>query len=122
MCPAHGDSISPPVLIADTYGKTISYEYDACGNLTRVTDWAGRVTAYTYDANNRVAGVANPDGSTTTTVYDSMQRVTSTVEKTAGGAVISGFEYTYNDLRKLPRKKHLPIRGKYAILMTISAG
>ena len=57
--------------------------------------------------NARGHGVAKPDGSTTTTVYDSMQRVTSTVEKTAGGTVISGFEYTYDDLSKIVEEKVL---------------
>ena len=106
----------------DTYGKVIRYEYDAVGNLSkiiypdnttvsydydknrnlvRVTDWANRVTSYTYDENNRVVGVAKPDGSVTATVYDNKQRVTSTVERTAGGAIISGFEYLYDDLSRI---------------------
>ena len=62
---------------------------------------------FTRSVNNPVARMSNPDGSTTTTVYDSMQRVTSTVEKTAGGTVISGFEYTYDDLSKIVEEKVL---------------
>jgi len=112
----------------DTYGKVIRYEYDAVGNMTKltypdgsavnytydancnlltVTDWANRVTSYTYDENNRVIGVTKPDGSVTTTVYDNMQRVTSTVERTADGAVITGFEYTYDDLSRIVEEKVL---------------
>ena len=112
----------------DTYGKIIRYEYDAVGNLSkitypdntavtyaydenhnliRVTDWANRVTSYTYDENNRVVGVTKPDGSITTTLYDNKQRVISTVEKTAGGAVITGFEYTYDDLSRIVEEKVL---------------
>ena len=112
----------------DTYGKVIRYEYDAVGNLPkiiypdntavtyaydanhnliRVTDWANRVTSYTYDVNNRVVGVTKPDGSVTTTVYDNKQRVTSTVERTATGAVITGFEYTYDDLSRIIEEKVL---------------
>ena len=115
------DALNRVTSCTDTYGKVIQYEYDAVGNLTRViypdntavtyaydanhnlirvTDWANRVTAYTYDANNRVVGVTKPDGSVTTTVYDSKQRVTSTVERTATGTVISGFEYTYDNLSR----------------------
>ena len=72
-----------------------------------MTDWANRVTSYTYDANNRVVGVTKPDGSITTTVYDNKQRVTSTVEKTVSGTVITGFEYTYDDLSRIVEEKVL---------------
>ena len=91
---------------------TVTYEYDANHNLTRVTDWAGRVTEYTYDENNRVVGVTKPDGSETTTAYDNKQRVTSTVEKTADGTVITGFEYTYDDLSRIVEEKVLAILQK----------
>ena len=85
----------------------VSYAYDANHNLIRVTDWANRVTAYTYDENNRVVGVTKPDGSVTTTLYDNKQRVTSTVERTAAGVVITGFEYTYDDLSRIIEDKVL---------------
>ena len=81
--------------------------YGTNRNLIRVTDWANRVTTYTYDANNRVVGVTKPDGSVTTTLYDNKQRVTSTVEKTASGSVITGFEYTYDDLSRIVEEKNL---------------
>ncbi len=54
-----------------------------------------------------MVGITKPNGSTVTTVYDDMQRVTSTVEKTAGGVVITGFEYTYDDLSRIVEEKHL---------------
>ena len=122
------DALNRVSSYTDTYGKVIRYEYDAVGNLSRliypdnttvtygydanhnllrVTDWANRVTSYTYDANNRVVGVTKPDGSVTTTVYDNKQRVTSTVERTAGGVVITGFEYTYDDLSRIIEEKVL---------------
>ena len=122
------DALNRVSSYTDTYGKVIRYEYDAVGNLSkliypdntavtyaydanrnliRVTDWANRVTTYTYDVNNRVIGVVKPDGSITTTVYDNKQRITSTVEKTASGAVITGFEYTYDSLSRIVEEKHL---------------
>ena len=122
------DALNRVTSVTDTDGNVIRYEYDAIGNLTkliypdntavtyaydenrnliRVTDWANRVTSYTYDVNNRVIGVIKPDGSVTTTIYDNMQRVTSTVEKTAGGTVITGFEYTYDDLSRIVEEKVL---------------
>ena len=128
------DALNRVTKYTDTFGKVIRYEYDAVGNLTRmvypdntavnytydanrnlltVTDWANRVTAYTYDVNNRVVGVTKPDGSVTTTVYDNKQRVTSTVEKTASGTVITGFEYTYDDLSRIVEEKHLDSNTKF---------
>ncbi len=122
------DALNRVSSCTDTYGKTITYVYDAAGNLqrmvypdntvvtyeydennnlTKVTDWAGRVTAYTYDVNNRVVGVTKPDGSVTTTVYDDKQRIISTVEKTVSGAVITGFEYTYDELGRISTETHL---------------
>lgn len=122
------DALNRVTSYTDTYGKVIRYEYDAVGNLSkliypdntavtyaydanrnliRVTDWANRVTSYTYDENNRVVGVSKPDGSVTSTVYDNKQRVTSTVEKTADGTVISGFEYQYDDLSRIVKENVL---------------
>ena len=48
-----------------------------------------------------------PDGSITTTTYDSKQRIISTVERTPQEVVITGFEYTYDDLDRLIEEKHL---------------
>ena len=128
------DALNRVSTYTDTYGKTVGYEYDAVGNLSkiiypdntavtyaydanhnliRVTDWANRVTTYTYDENNRVVGVTKPDGSVTTTVYDGKQRVTSTVERTAGGTIITGFEYTYDDLSRIVEEKHLDKNAKF---------
>ena len=122
------DAINRVSSYTDTYDNTIRYAYDAVGNLSRliypdgtavtytydanhnlltVTDWAGRVTAYTYDPNNRVTMVTKPDGSVTTTVYDNKQRMISTVDKTASGTVITGFEYTYDDLSRIIEEKVL---------------
>ena len=56
--------------------------------------------------------VTKPDGSVTTTVYDHLQRVVSTVEKTAGGVVITGFEYTYDDLSRIIEEKALENSSK----------
>jgi len=122
------DALNRVTRYTDTYGKTVCYEYDSVGNLTRlvypdnssvvygydannnlvsVTDWANRVTSYTYDVNNMVTSVTKPDGSITTTVYDNAQRVVSTVEKTAFNVVITGFEYTYDNLSRIVEEKHL---------------
>ena len=122
------DALNRIIKLTDTFGKTIQYTYDAVGNLASiiypdntavnytydannnlisVTDWANRVTSYTYDVNNMVVGVTKPDGSVTTTVYDNAQRIVSTVERTASNVVITGFEYTYDNLSRIIEEKHL---------------
>ena len=111
----------------DTYGNTIGYEYDEVGdlrkltypdntyvsyeydenhNLKKVTDWASRVTEYGYDKNNRVTSVIKPNGTTVTTTYE-RNKVKTTVEKTAAGAIITGFEYTYDNLSRIVEEKVL---------------
>lgn len=87
----------------------VNYAYDANNNnnLVSVTDWANRVTSYTYDVNNMLVGVTKPDGSVTATAYDNAGCITSTVEKTASGTVITGFEYTYDNLSRIAEEKHL---------------
>lgn len=122
------DELNRVTKLIDTYGNVICYEYDSVGNLTKmvypdntfvvysydannnlstVTDWEGRTTTYTYDANNKVIGVVYPDGSYAATVYDEKQRVVSTVENTSSNVVISGFEYTYDELNRISSETNL---------------
>ena len=49
----------------------------------------------------------------TVTVYDSAQRVTSTVEKNPSGAVIVGYEYSYDNLGRILSEIHLAKNIKY---------
>ncbi len=122
------DALNRVIVCTDTFGNTIRYGYDRVGNLKQIcypddtmvhylydannnlialVDWAGRQTNYTYDENNRLIGVTKPDGCVTTTVYDNKQRITSTVERTATGAIITGFEYVYDTLGRISEEKHL---------------
>lgn len=102
-------------LVKMTYpdNTAVVYTYDANNNLKTVTDWANRVTTYTYDANDNLVGVVKPDGSVTVTQYDSAQRVVSTVERTANGVVITGYEYTYDELGRIVTEISLADNKKY---------
>src|SRR5262249_9002427 len=59
-----------------TSAGTVSYAYDADGNLITRRDTTGTST-YTYNDENRLVGVATPDGGTWTYQYDAFgDRVT----------------------------------------------
>ncbi|WP_369252060.1 polymorphic toxin-type HINT domain-containing protein [Streptomyces sp. R41] len=57
-------------------GRTTTYEYDARGYRTKVTDPSGNVWSYTYDARGRVTSATDPDAGTTDTWYDDADRPT----------------------------------------------
>ncbi len=57
----------------DAYGQTETYEYDARGNMTKLTDRLGHVTDYTYSTtyNNLLTVKRNADNAVTTYTYSS---------------------------------------------------
>ena len=58
------------------------YEYDASGNVTRITDIDGRVTSYAYNGNNDVTGITMPGGGEYSYSYDNNRLLTETVSAT----------------------------------------
>ncbi|WP_079052314.1 polymorphic toxin type 43 domain-containing protein [Streptomyces regalis] len=59
---------------AETSGRKTTYEYDARGYRTKVTDPAGNTWSYTYDARGRVTSTSDPDTGRTETWYDDADR------------------------------------------------
>jgi YD repeat-containing protein len=79
----------------DIVDKTI-YEYDANGNLIKITNGAGYVTALSnYDANGRVGRITDPNGMNTDLAYNVRGWV---VSKTVGGETTT---YDYDDVGQL---------------------
>lgn len=58
-----------------TISKTISYEYDAVGNRTKLIDQDNGETLYTYDDANRLTAITNALGETTSYIYDGAGRL-----------------------------------------------
>ena len=80
----------------DAWLRSQLYEYDAIGNLTKLTDRRGKVTTYNYDSLDRLifAGFGTvKQGSTTTYTstidytFDAGDRLTRTVDS-LGGTII----------------------------------
>jgi RHS repeat-associated protein len=54
----------------DAFGHTLSWQYNATGQMSQMTDPAGGTYSYTYDGNNNLTGVTYPDRSSKTYWYN----------------------------------------------------
>ncbi|HEY0065021.1 MAG TPA: RHS repeat-associated core domain-containing protein [Telluria sp.] len=71
--------IVSPVLAASV-PSTASYEYDANGNLTKVTDGLGKVTTFTYDGLSRQVKSTDANLKVTSTEYDGRDQLTKVTD------------------------------------------
>lgn len=75
--------------------RQTSYEYDARGNRSKVTDPAGNAWTYTYDARKRLIASTDPDTGETTSGYDDADRLVSVTDS-------RGSTYTsYDELSRI---------------------
>lgn len=80
----------------------LKYDYDAVGNITKVTDKKGNETSYTSDKSSRMETVTR-QGQTTTYSYDDNGRRTKI---SYPGGVTQNYDYDKdNQLKKLQNKK-----------------
>jgi RHS repeat-associated protein len=79
--------------IVDRNGNTTTLSYSG-GNLVTVMDTYGRVLTFTYNAQNHLSSVKDPDGRVTTFQYDSTGHLLTKVADPNGKSV----QYTYNTL------------------------
>ena len=100
-------------------GRTLSWTYDAMGNVQTKTDYQGEVTHYQYDSANRLVSERNgaylqvsyhydgagrllnrilSNGVQTDYVYDGDNLLTSLVNRTASGDVIHEQSYGYDEV------------------------
>jgi len=76
----------------DPAGNSYEYQYDSNNNLISVKDPNGKITSYTYDANNNLIKITYPDGNVTTMEYNSQNQLTKIID--AFGNTIT---YTYDN-------------------------
>jgi RHS repeat-associated protein len=82
----------------DTPARSVSYEYDALGRMTRTTDARGNVTQYAYDYRARLTQTTDPLSRSTTLSYD--EENNSVKQMTAADGGISDFVFNYDDTKK----------------------
>ena len=111
------DSLNRVTSYTNANDQTIGYEYDAFGNLKKLTypdnkqvsytynannqmikvkDWNNRETTYAYDNNGRLASIARPDGSVETYTYNAAGQLTLTEDKNANNEIINRYQYSYD--------------------------
>ena len=84
------------VSMMDTTG-TSSYETDALGRITSVTNGAGKKVTYTYDANGNITAIGYPDGTAVSYEYDANNNLTRVTDRE--GKIVS-YRYDSNSQLK----------------------
>jgi RHS repeat-associated protein len=83
----------------DAPARTVAYQYDTYGRMTRVTDARGSTTQYGYDAKARITSVTDPLGRTTGMTYEDENN--SVVSMTAADGGVSNYAFSWDDSKKL---------------------
>jgi RHS repeat-associated protein len=79
--------------VTDTYGRTLTFTYNAQNHLSSVKDPDGRVTQFQYDSTGHLlTGITDPNGNTIQYTYNTLYQVTTKVDK-AGRT----FRYQYSN-------------------------
>jgi RHS repeat-associated protein len=68
--------------VTDTYGRSLTFAYNAQSHLTSVTDPYARVTRFQYDSTGRLlTNVTDPNGSTVKYTYNALYQLTNKTDK-----------------------------------------
>ncbi|MDB6092978.1 MAG: hypothetical protein JWM32_540 [Verrucomicrobia bacterium] len=89
--------------------RAVDYAYDVAGSLERVTDWAGRTTRYEYDVVGRILECRRPNGTRQLREYDRVGRLSGLREIGSGGlSEIFEGEYNYDPSDQLTQEAVSP--------------
>jgi RHS repeat-associated protein len=69
------DGENRPLTLTYAPGKTVTYAYDATGQLTSISDWVGGKTTLNYDGSGYLTSFTYPNGVTTTDSHDADGKV-----------------------------------------------
>jgi RHS repeat-associated protein len=85
------------ILSSNANGTSVTYQWDAGDQLVSVTDnRAGGVTTAAYTVTGRPSQLEQPNGMGTTYGYDVLDRVTSLVWQKAASHTVASWTYAYN--------------------------
>ena len=94
------------VAAVSSVAGTVSYAFDAAGRRTEITSPAGTFGLGYCGWNGGIAAVTNGHGLVTEYAYDVMDRVTNIAWRTAGGAPLGGFSYSYDAAGRIVSRGH----------------
>ena len=94
------DGLDRPTLITYRDGSTISFVYDADGNLTSRADSVNGTSSYTYDKLNRLTREAHPGGRAEDYTYDNNSNTLTQTDTVAGVAKTTTYAYDATDRLK----------------------
>jgi RHS repeat-associated protein len=77
------------------------FEYDAIGNLSKITLPEGGFLSYTYDDGGRLTLITNDRGQTQTFVNNALGDPTAVTVKTSGASISAQQSYAYDELGRL---------------------
>lgn len=97
MCTGRYDAVNQTKTFVFPGGGQESYNYDANGNLTKLTNRAGQEITYTYDDADRLTQKTYVGGSSTVFAYtyDDANRLIG-LSRASGTSIESSIGYTYN--------------------------
>lgn len=105
----------------DIMGRVVTYTYDLNNRLTKVSD-DGKETIYTYDAIGRVTQTSRPDGTKSAYTYNLDGNLTELINLDGDGAVLSSFEYTYDEqgyiVKEVAQYEDSKVTRRYAYNMS----
>jgi RHS repeat-associated protein len=84
------------VTVTDTQAKSLTYQYDAFGNLTQTKDALNNITTITYDARGRKVGMDDPDQGVWSYQYDALGQL-----KKQTDAKLQNVTFTYDKLGRM---------------------
>jgi len=84
-----------------TAPKTMSYSYDAVGQMTSMTNTLGNTWSYTYDEAKRLVRVVAPSGDSVDYTHDNMGNVVSTQYSDGAGASTFSTATEFDELGRL---------------------
>ncbi len=123
------DALNRVIRYIDTLGNIVLYEYDSCGNLSKMTYPNGEQAVYTYDANhnmistslanstyvttyeynaqNQLTKIYRPDGSICTKSYNSAGQLTNSNDMDVNGDFIVVNVFYYDKLGRITEEINL---------------